>query len=636
MCGFAGIFDASRQQDESSLRSHIRRMTATLVHRGPDDQGDWADASRGIALGHQRLAIVDLTPSGRQPMRANNGRFVLVYNGEIYNHRDLRRELEGDGYSFCGNSDTEVLLAALEVWGVETALRRSNGMFAFAAWDTRDQRLYLARDRVGIKPLYYGSTGRTLIFGSELKALRAFPQLAVEIDRAALALFLQHNYVPAPYSIYRQIRKLPAGSYLSIGPESIGPEAIGDGDPIHYWNFGEVAEGWRESGFTGTDQAATEALDEALRKAVLMRMQADVPLGAFLSGGLDSTAIVALMQALGSQPVQTFCIGFDEASFDESDHANRIAEHLGTDHTTVRVTASEAQDVIPKLPSLYDEPFADSSQIPTYLVSQLARRAVTVSLSGDGGDELFGGYKRYASVERIWNTIRRLPVGLRGVCATSLRLLSDRLPVPSKVRTMGRFLDCRGPAELYSRFHTHWKQPHEVVIGGNLPITLLDSAAKSTAFQPLEQLMYIDTLTYLPDDILVKLDRASMGVSLEARVPFLDHNVVELAWKLPIRFKVRHGHRKWILRSVVDRYVPRELVDRPKTGFGVPLHSWLRGPLRDWAESLLDDRRLAAEGYFRPAPIVTKWRQHLSGQQNWHYYLWDILMFQAWLEAQTP
>ncbi len=629
MCGFTGILDTSRQLSDSSLRDHVIRMTETLVHRGPDDQGHWVDAASGLALGHRRLAILDLSPSGRQPMHSDEGHVVLAYNGEIYNHRDLRRELEASGRSFCGTSDTEVLLVALELWGIEQTLQRCNGMFAFAAWNRRDKRLLLARDRLGIKPLYYGWAGSTLVFGSELKALRQFPGFAGRIDRGALSLFLQHNYIPAPYSIYEQARKLPAGSYLSVGYEAIGPLR-----PKSYWNLPDVVRSARKSSFSGDDGEAVETLDAALRQATLARMQADVPLGAFLSGGIDSTAIVALMQAQSSRPIKTFTIGFDDPSWDESPHAQSVASHLGTDHTTLCVTASQAQAVIPDLPTLYDEPFADSSQIPTWLVSQLAREAVTVALSGDGGDELFCGYRRYASASAIWNSIRRLPRPLRQVGASSLRKLGRYLPLPSKARTLGRFLDASSAADLYARFHSHWKRPQQLVVAGELPMTLLDVALSSSDLDPVEGMAYVDTLTYLPDDILVKLDRASMGVSLEARVPMLDHQIVELAWALPIRFKVRQGQSKWILRRLLDRYVPSELVDRPKTGFGVPLGSWLRGPLRDWAEALLDSRRLAAEGYLEPAPIALKWQQHISGQADWHYYLWDILMFQAWLETQ--
>lgn len=630
MCGFAGLFDARRDSTADTLQAAITRMTATLEHRGPDDEGHFVDASRGVALGHRRLSIVDLSPTGKQPMSSRTGRFQLAYNGEIYNHAALRDELAAQGEQFRGTSDTEVLLAAVEKWGIAAAVQRCNGMFAFALWDAERREIHLLRDRLGIKPLYYAWVGGAFLFASELKALRSFPGFSAEIDRSALSSFLHHNYVPAPASIYRAARKLPPASWLTVTADSVEFEP----QPQTYWSFADVAESGRSSTFEGTDEEGIERLEEVLTRAVSSRMRADVPLGAFLSGGIDSTAVVALMQSQSTTPVKTFCIGFEDAEYDESGYAQRVADHLHTDHLTLRVTGDEARAVVPKLPGMYDEPFGDSSQIPTYLVSELARSQVTVSLSGDGGDELFGGYQRYATAAAIWQKIGGLPTPVRGLAERLIDGGGRLLPLPSKLRTLARFLTASCPSELYSRFHIHWKRPQEVVVGGQDPQSLFASRPHGLGWEPVEAMMYIDTTTYLPDDILVKLDRASMAVGLEARVPLLDHEVVEFAWTLPMRLRRRGDESKWLLREVVDRYVPRPLMDRRKVGFGVPLDAWLRGPLRDWAEALLDEQRLRSEGYLRPEPIRTKWQEHLSGQRQWHYYLWDVLMFQAWLESE--
>jgi len=524
-----------------------------------------------------------------------------------------------------------VLLEAIDRWGLVTALQRANGMFALALWDSRQQQLTLARDRLGIKPLYYGWSERTFVFASELKALKATPGFRNEIDRNALALFLQHNYVPTPHSIYQGIYKLPPGTWLTISRDAT-PQRL---KPQRYWSVEEVAQAGADRPFLGSDREAVDELQRRLSDAIGLRMQADVDWGAFLSGGIDSSAVVALMQAQTDRPVKTFCIGFAERAYNEAQYARAVAKHLGTEHTTLEVTAAQARDVIPRLPALYDEPFADSSQIPTYLVSQLARKDVTVSLSGDGGDELFGGYERYSLVRKFWQQVGWPPRPLRLAGSRVLRLLPRTGGIGRKLRTLADFLAARDARHLYTQFHTHWKQPEQIVIDGSLPSTpFYDYRKWVDRGNVLEAMMYADAITYLPDDILTKVDRASMGVSLEVRVPLLDHRVVEFAWSLPASFKVRAGQSKWILRQLLARYVPPTLVERPKVGFGVPIDDWLRGPLRDWAEALLDVRRLNAEGYFRAKPIRKKWSEHLSGQHNWHYYLWDVLMFQAWLEVQ--
>ncbi len=633
MCGIAGFLSTARFDEP--LGAIAARMADTLVHRGPDDSGQWTDAAAGVALGHRRLSIVDLSAHGHQPMHSPSGRFTVVYNGEIYNHDLLREQLRSLGHNFRGHSDTEVLLAAIEQWGLAAAVQRFIGMFAFAVWDRVHRQLSLVRDRLGIKPLYYGWQGDTFLFGSELKALRAHPHFSGEIDRGVVALFLRYNYVPGPYSIYRGIQKLPPGSILTVSPSGRSRDA----GPQTFWSVREVAEQGQLNRFTGTADEAVEQLDRLLRDAVRCRMIADVPLGAFLSGGVDSSTVVALMQDQNARAVKTFSIGFDEDQYNEAHYAGAVAKHLGTDHTEWYVSPQDARDVIPRLPAMFDEPFADASQIPTFLVSQLARRHVTVSLSGDGGDELFAGYPRYYTTPARWRRIGWCPVWLRSAAARAARLVGRCQPlefIRRKAMSLADQLAVRDRAELYARLITHWKSPTDVVIGATVPPTLFDDRSQSAVRDEfLEQMMLLDMRTYLPDDILVKVDRASMAVALEARVPILDHRVVEFAWTLPLEMKFHDGQSKWALRRVLDRYVPRDLIERPKVGFGVPIDSWLRGPLRDWAESLLAPARLQDEGYLRPAPIQEKWQQHLTGQVDWHYHIWDVLMFQAWLESQS-
>ncbi len=578
------------------------------------------------------------------------GRWVLSYNGEIYNYRDLRRRLESAGVAFRGHSDTEVLLAAIEAWGLDRALDEINGMFALAAWDRAGRRLHLSRDRLGEKPLYYGWQGPVLYFGSELKALHAHPDFRPELDRESLALFLRYNCVPVPRSIYRGINKLPPGTSVSFdGPAHVGhlPE------PNAYWSLSDVVARGRANRLDLSAQEATDELERRLGDAVTSRMEADVPLGAFLSGGIDSSTIVALMQAHSDRRVRTFTIGFDLPGWDESADAAKVAAHLGTEHTDLKVTAAETLAVIPRLPTLYDEPFADSSQIPTFLVSEMARQHVKVSLSGDGGDEIFGGYNRYTWCEPIWGRIRRVPRGMRRVGAWMLDAVPPSrwdaaisrsgpvLPKRLRVRTPGtkvaklaEVLPAASLEEMYLALRSHWKDPGALVLGRrDLGSPLPDPDSRLPGIGPVEQMMYLDTLTYLTDDILAKVDRATMAVSLEARVPMLDHRLVEWAWQLPLDLKIREGQGKWLLRQVLYRHVPPALVERPKMGFGLPIGDWLRGPLREWAETLLDEGRLRREGYLEPSLIQARWQEHLTGRREWPFHLWDVLMFQAWLEA---
>ena len=606
-------------------------MIEPIRHRGPDDHGTWVDEAAGVALAHRRLSILDLSPAGHQPMAAAEGRYHIVYNGEIYNHPELRRELEHRGVRFRGHSDTEVLLAGVVEWGVEATIRRAVGMFAFAVWDGAARRLILARDRLGIKPLYAGWQNGVFLFGSELKSLRVHPAFAGEIDRGALALYVRHGYVPGPYSIHHGIEKLPPGTWVALS-ENTGPGPL---EPVPFWSLQEAADRGTREPFRGTDEDAVEELDRRLRDAVALRMEADVPVGAFLSGGIDSSTVVALMQAQSTRRVSTFSIGYGEAAHNEAPYAKAVAEHLGTDHREQIVTPDEAREVIPRLPTLYDEPFADSSQIPTFLVSALARRNVTVSLSGDGGDELFGGYRRFSTTETLWRKISRMPLPWRAAAAGVLGRIAPRRSdtrFNRRLRTLSEILGVEDGRGIYTWLHSHWRDPAELVVGNGAPPTVftdLDAWARRDSLR--EELMFIDTITYLPDDILVKVDRASMAVSLEARVPVLDHRVVEFAWTLPPALKFRKGGEKWLLRRVLDRYVPARLIDRPKVGFSVPIESWLRGPLRDWAEDLLDENRLRREGFFHPGPIRRKWSEHLAGTQEWHHHLWDVLMFEAWI-----
>jgi len=649
MCGLTGFMDLSCGTPDAQLQTIAARMAQTLLHRGPDDGGVWTDEDSGVALAQRRLSIVDLSPEGHQPMLSACGRYVVVFNGEIYNFQALRDELAALGHTFRGHSDTEIMLAAFAEWGVRAALPHFNGMFAFALWDRQERILYLARDRMGEKPLYYGLQKGFFLFGSELKALRAHPAFGGGVDRDALALYLRFGYVPSPHSIYQGVCKLPPASLLEVRAGKGGEFRV---EP--YWSLRDAAERGAADPLRCTPEEAVEALDARLRETIRLRMVADVPLGAFLSGGVDSSTVVSLMQAQSSRPVKTFTIGFREESYNEAEHALEVARHLGTEHTELYVTPADAMDVVPRLPELYDEPFSDSSQIPTFLVAQLARPHVTVSLSGDGGDELFGGYNRYFLGSRLWGRIGRIPRPLRGAAAMALsaapegaldkglgwlRPLLRQYGRPAgagaKLHTLAGILGSDSPLDMYGRLVSLWKEPEELVEDAVEPDSVLSDSAQWPELDGfIHQMMYLDAVTYLPDDILVKTDRATMGVSLEGRIPLLDHEVVELAWRLPLEMKVRDGQGKWLLRQVLYRYVPREMIERPKTGFAVPIDLWLRGPLKDWAEALLDESRLRREGYFRPEPVRRAWQQHLSGSRNWDYPLWAVLMFQAWLERQ--
>jgi asparagine synthase (glutamine-hydrolysing) len=654
MCGLVGFLGGGKVADEVRVRATAAAMAGCISHRGPDHSAVWSDGEARIVLAHNRLAIVDLSPAGEQPMHSAGGRYTIVFNGEIYNHLKLRDELTAAGatYAWRGHSDTETLLAAIETWGVAGALKRTIGMFALGLWDRKDRTLTLARDRLGEKPLYYGWQGegsdRVFLFGSELKALAHHPAFVGEVDRGALSLFMRHIYIPGTHSIYHGISKLTPGTFATLSLER--PEPVIEA----YWSGAEAAEQGVAAPLAASPSEAVDALEALLLDAVGQQMMADVPLGAFLSGGIDSSTVVALMQAQSSRPVKTFSIGFHEDEYNEAVHAEAVARHLGTDHTELYVTPDQALSVIPRLPAMYDEPFADSSQIPTFLVSELARRHVTVSLSGDAGDELFGGYNRYKMAQSFWSKLARVPGPLRGTLARGLTSVSPArwnavaaaldpvLPAALKMRLPGDkihkgagVLQSRSAAELYHGLLSTWRDPAAVVIGGHEPATLLTGDMPAlNGLGDIERMMALDMLTYLPEDILAKVDRAAMSVSLESRVPFLDHRVVEFAWKLPLDYKLRDGQTKWALRQVLYRYVPQAMIERPKMGFGVPIDRWLRGPLRAWAEALLDERRLGEQGYFRPEPIRAMWGAHLRGEVNMMQHLWCVLMFQAWLEAQ--
>ena len=650
MCGIAGFIDARTSRSVSELEAIVSRMTYSIRHRGPDDFGSWVDANDGVAIGHRRLSIIDLSPLGHQPMHSRCGRFVIVFNGEVYNYRGLRVELENLGHAFHGQSDTEVMLASIAQWGVENATRRFIGMFAFALWDKQYRELYLVRDRMGEKPLYYGWMKKNFMFGSELKALQVHPDWECRVDDGGLALFMRHGYIPAPRSIYVGIRKLLPGTLIRIKLASLIVGSVPP--PQAYWSMRKTAERGLEAPSAGNEGELTEQLDCLLRDAVSMQMVSDVPVGAFLSGGIDSSTIVALMQAQSARPIKTFTVGFHENEFNEAEHGRAVAKHIGTDHTEWYVTADEAMATIPELPTMFDEPFADSSQIPTHLVARLARKHVIVSLSGDGGDELFGGYSRYFEAEAIWNRIRGVPLPIRRLLASLAQCVPARAwdtligLVPclhrhpmfkarpgDRVQKLASVLSVATPDELNLRLLTHWTEDG-LVLKQDSGNRLTDLAGEDGSLSFIDRMMLLDSVTYPPDDILVKVDRASMSIGLESRVPFLDHRVVEFAWSLPQFMKTRGQQGKWILRKLLDRYVPRKLIDRPKMGFGVPIEAWLRGPLRDWAEGLLNGGRLSADGYLDAKVIRHRWHEHLTGVRNWQHQLWDVLMFQAWLKEQ--
>ena len=625
MCGLAGFLQHDPLGPDAAAT--VAKMGQAIVHRGPDHSAVWLDAQAGLAFAHQRLSILDLSPAGNQPMASHSGRFVVTYNGEIYNFRELRTEL-GD-VQWTGTSDTEVLVAAIDRWGVRGAVERLNGMFAFAVWDRQERVLTLARDRIGEKPLFYGRCGDAVLFGSELKALKAHPAFDAGLDREALACMLRFDYVPAPLSIWQGIGKLAAGHYVEIkdGGRTIGPQTP-------YWSLERAAIEGTAQRFADRTQMERD-LEQLLAEAVAMRMVSDVPLGAFLSGGIDSSVIVALMQAQSARPVRTFTIGFDEAEFDEAPKARAVAGHLGTDHTELYVSPQDALDVIPNLPRMWDEPFGDSSQIPTFLVSELGRRSVKVALSGDGGDELFGGYSRYRAIDRAWSKLGRVPFAVRSAAAHGLSALSGKPLIPGASGRAARFLGARRLEDLYRWRISRIAEPQRLLRGGATgdacaarfgPVPFLHD--------PAEKMMYIDTLTYLPEDVLTKVDRASMAVSLETRAPFLDHRVVEFAWRLPRSQRLGAAGGKQILRAIGRRHLPADLFDQRKMGFSVPVPAWLRGPLRGWADDLLAPDRLAREGILEPAAIRRLWTDFLAGKPRHDRLLWNILMFQSWHAAQ--
>ncbi|HEX4052487.1 MAG TPA: asparagine synthase (glutamine-hydrolyzing) [Steroidobacteraceae bacterium] len=646
MCGLAGFLTLTPvSAGESEAR--LRRMAQAMLHRGPDAEGVWSDATAGIGLAHRRLSIIDLSPQAAQPMLSESGRWVISFNGEIYNYAALRTELEQIHCRFRSSSDTEVLLNAIERWGLEVTLGRARGMFALAAWDRRERALYLARDRFGEKPLHFGRCGRTLLFGSELKSLRTHPAWNAPLNRDSLALLLRHYYIPAPHTIYSGVHKVLPGSYVRFTAQ--------DGELREeqhvYWKARPLARCVDPAG-APADAEVVERLHATFAEAVKLQMVADVPVGAFLSGGIDSSLIVALMQQVSSRPVRTFSIGFADPEFDETPFARRIAAHLGTEHTELHISSRSALDVIPSLPDIYDEPFADPSQIPTWLVSRLARQSVTVSLSGDGGDELFGGYQHYTTALQYWRRVQRVPSVFRAL----LRNLGT-LPLPwlqvlaspalvgpwrmrphlaDRIKERSSQLFAPNFYHLYRTYVSFWHNPEDVVLGAREPRTVLSDYDAKDGLEAVAHMMYMDTRQYLPDDILVKVDRAAMSVSLETRVPMLDPQVAELAWATPLAVHHRDGRGKWLLRQLLARYVPTRLFDRPKRGFSIPLAQWLRGELRPWAEHLLEPARLRREGVFEPNVIERRWRQHLAGLEDWSIQLWTVLMAQAWLERWQP
>ncbi len=654
MCGFAGYL-TNNANVLAKADVIANAMAQTMQHRGPNDSGVWVDVNAGVVLAHRRLSVVDLSSAGHQPMVSNSGRYVIAFNGEIYNHLELRRELDlGIGLAIAakeacwkGHSDTETLLAGFEAWGIEATLKKTVGMFAISLWDRDEKVLTLARDRMGEKPLYYGFQKNTFLFGSELKAFKAHPDFLSEIDRDVLCLYLRHCYIPAPYSIYKGIKKLLPGTYLQV---QLADDASSQSLlPKVYWSLAEVANEGVTRPFKGSDAEAVAAVDSQLKQSIGLQMLADVPLGAFLSGGVDSSTVAALMQAQSTKPVKTFSIGFDEVGYNEAEYAKAVAKHLGTEHTELYVTSAEAMNVVPLLAEMYDEPFADSSQIPTFLVSKMAKQHVTVSLSGDAGDELFGGYNRYLLAD-TWKKIEYVPFLLRRSAGHLIKSLSPATwdVIFSQVGRVKKFPNNMGQKleKLANRFEkvdsvntlyyslvSEIDQPEQIVLGASEPESWLTKSGMKSAFKDAKQhMMFMDAMTYLPDDILVKVDRAAMANSLETRVPFLDHRVVELAWQLPMNMKMREGKTKWVLREVLSQYVPQQLIERPKAGFGVPLGEWLRGPLCVWVENLINEERLHKEGYFNVIYVRDLWRAHLSGQRNHQSLLWSILMFQVWLE----
>ena len=645
MCGIVGCI---AQSHTTLLDVFLKNSIASLRHRGPDSEGKWLDLSTGIGLGHTRLSIQDVSAAGNQPMHSHCGRYVITFNGEIYNHLELRKILSSRINRWSGGSDTETLLGCIATWGLEKTLDQVVGMFAFAIWDRQEQRLTIAQDRLGEKPLYYGYVGSDFVFASEIHVFKHHPAWNKTIDRKALAELLRYNYIPSPATIFRDIKKLRPGTFLNYDPSTKNSTIKA------FWSVQDMAvSAQNQKNHYSSDAEYTNELDRRLRTAVASQMIADVPLGAFLSGGIDSAAIVATMQSLSSQPIKTFTIGFNEKSYNEAEQAKAVANHLGTDHTELYVSSSDVLEVIPKLHKLYTEPFADSSQIPTYLVSRLAKQSVKVALSGDGGDEVFGGYNRYLTMNSYWPKIRKTPAAIRSLVSTFLASIpSDAIDhlstylnsvssqkyqirnASDKVRKLASILEADDPNDFYDQLVSQWRSPESVVTGVDHQMFGQAASRLDSIYDDIERMMLSDQVSYLPDDILVKVDRAAMGASLETRTPFLDHRLVEFSWNLPLHMKIRNGQGKWLLRQLVCKHIPRALVERPKTGFAIPIDLWLKGPLREWAEELLDENRLNDEGYFYAEPIRKKWQEHLSGKCNWQHHLWSVLMFQSWLESE--
>ncbi len=649
MCGFAGVvIDKSTAKLSQSI---IEKMGDSISHRGPDSSGVWLDAEIGIAMVHRRLSILDLSPSGHQPMQSSSGRFTLVFNGEIYNHLSIRSQIS-DAYQWRGHSDTETILAGFEIWGIKNTIQKSTGMFSLAVWDAKEKSLSLFRDRIGEKPLYYGWQNGSFLFGSELKSLIVHPSFQHEIDRNSLSLFMRYGYVPSPASIYKGIQKLAPASFIELFPYSNSFRNEETPVPAEYWSLAEVvSDGQKRSDLMNSIEIQ-EKLDFLLREVIDQQMVADVPVGAFLSGGIDSSTIVAIMQTLSRKKIKTFSVGIEAEGYNEAPYAKEIAEFLGTDHTELFFSDKEARNIIPDLPGIYDEPFSDPSQIPTFYLSQVSRKDVAVSLSGDAGDELFAGYNRYFLGDLIHKINRNLPRPLMKALTSAVYRISPQIwdtcfspiksflptnistrPIGDRLHKLAKIFQQSDFMSTYVAMMSHWQDPSKIVINGSDSINQSSLRNLSSNCDDLfHKMMAFDTVTYLPDDILVKVDRAAMSCSLETRLPFLNHHLVEFAWQIPLSMKIKNGKGKSVLRNVLYKYIPQELFDRPKTGFGLPIHSWLRGPLREWAESLLNESRLKNQGYLETAPITEKWQQHLSGHRNWHLQLWNVLIFQSWFE----
>jgi len=655
MCGIAGYIS---DDGASDFKTNTQNMLDALKHRGPDDSGVWLDSKSGVALGHRRLSVLETSNAGSQPMTSSCGRYVIVFNGEIYNHLSVRDELKklntsdlsnlsNANFHWRGGSDTETLLESISKFGLKKALKTSVGMFAFALWDIENKTLSLGRDRFGEKPLFYGWNRGQFVFASELKALQKIPKFNNPINRDALSLYFQFTNIPSPHSIFEDIYKLEPGHFLILKRNELSKKII---QISPYWSLINEAEKSQKNIILNEDKAI-KMVDSQLRKTLSEQSIADVPLGAFLSGGIDSSLIASLLQSQSDKPIQTFTVGFDEKAYDESIYADAVARHLGTDHHEIRVTSKDAINVIEKLPNLYDEPFSDSSQIPTFLICQAARQNVTVALSGDGGDELFGGYNRYFWGPVLWNRIKWLPFPVRKILGNMIKLISidnwnrgnnflfrsDAIPnlghkahkFSNSIKRVNSF------NSLFLRLVSEWLEEDKLVIGAKDLPTKFDNINTIKDYQPESIMMLIDSLTFLPDDILTKVDRASMGVSLETRAPFLDHRLAELAWRLPQDMKMRGKEGKWILRQLLDKHVPRKLFERPKAGFAIPIGEWLRGPLREWAEALLERSLLREQGFLDVDLVHKYWNEHLRGDVDWGGRIWSILVFQAWLERQN-